>query len=159
MASRPRLIGLDEADPKIVAEVTGRKPAYDFGGEFKTKIASRLKPRDLDGIRMLPTHALVALYIREKVSQSLYAAAPTQNEDHWQGKVGLVLRLGGGAFEDSGTLSFGGFKATVGEFVLFRNTDGWDFAIVPQGGVEQVLCKLIPDEDIKAVIPRPEMVY
>ena len=156
-----RLVQLDpRLDAKVIQEVTGVKPPYDFGGEFKKSIAARLKPSDIEPIRMLPTHVLVALYVREKVSASLYSAAQTQDEDIWQGKVGLVLKLGPKAFQSDERVSFDGFvPPVIGEWAVFRNSDGWDLGIVPFGEQRHIRCRLIADEDIKAVVPRPEMIH
>ena len=146
-------------DEHIVAEVTGRKPTPNFGKEFRDKIATLITERELSQIRILPTHVLVATYIRDRVSANLLAAAPTKHEDRWQGKVGLVLKLGENAFESGHGIDFGNFSVGVGDFAVYRNSDGWEIGIVPFGKIEPVLCRLIPDEEVMAKVTRPELVY
>lgn len=131
----------------------------DFGADFAAMI--RRKVGDMAGLRIFPTQVLLAKYIREKIGSSgkLVAADATGKEDEWQGKCGLVLKVGDAAFRDSDEAKFYGFKAEVGEWVMCRNSDGIAFDYIPVGTTELIKCKFVLDDDIKAIVPRPDTIF
>lgn len=126
--------------------------------EFAAQV---LKNVDLSNFEIFPTQILVAHHIRKTVGSSgrLIAADKTQKEDRFQGKAGLVLMMGSNAFKDSSDARFFGFSVSIGDWVLYRASDGWDFDYVLPFSTDHVPCRLLLDTDIKARIPRPEVVY
>lgn len=121
---------------------------------------SRVKKAvDLTGVRLFPTDVICAHVIVDRSSTgNILLPDVNKNEQRWQGKVGLVIMLGDDAFKDSDTAKFCGFKANIGEFVVYRNSDGHDFDYIQTDG-KPVACRRVTDSDIKMVIPRPDMIY
>jgi co-chaperonin GroES (HSP10) len=110
---------------------------------------------DLKGIRDLYFgEIMVAIYQRpEQTASGLYLSDKTRDEDKFQGKVGLVLKKGPRAFEDEGDIKFHGQNVEIGDWVVFRPSDGW------QWNVNKVECRMLRDVDIKARISAPDTVW
>jgi len=59
------------------------------------------KVGSLDGVEVFGSDVLVALYIRpQKTKSGIILADSTREEDRWQGKAGLILKLGPTAYTD-----------------------------------------------------------
>ena len=96
---------------------------------------------------------LCAVYERpEKTKSGIVLADVTREEDQFQGKVCLVVKLGPDAFVDSGSWEFR-MKAQVGDWIWFRTSDS--FALKINGK----LCRVIDDDKIKGTLPDPDMVF
>ena len=85
----------------------------------------------------------------------------TLMEDRFQGKVGLVLKCGPMAFKDDGATKFGDFSVEPGDWVLYRNSDAWEFFIKDMTGDKNdgLPVRLIEDIFIKARVSDPALVY
>jgi hypothetical protein len=85
----------------------------------------------------------------------------TLMEDRFQGKVGLVLKLGPMAFKDDGATKFGGFAVEPGEWVLYRPSDAMELFIKDMTGEKNdgIPVRLIEDVFIKARVSDPALVY
>ena len=86
----------------------------------------------------------------------IQATDKTKDEGRFQGKAGLVLKLGVNAFKyDSRfpTLDWEGPKAEVGDWVHFFNSDSREIGI---GGI---CCRYIWDSDVLGVVSEPECVW
>ena len=153
-----RRLALVEATPEELAQHGGPAllPRLDTERE-KKDILKRLG--DLSSFDVFGNRVLVAQYIRHRVSANIYAASQTQTEDRWQGKVGLVIRLGPQAFVDDDRFNFCGKRAKVGDWVVFSVSDGTALDLVREGSMDRVPCKMILDDQVAAVISRPDIVY
>jgi co-chaperonin GroES (HSP10) len=76
-----------------------------------------------------------------------------RKEDQFQGKVGLVLRIGPTAFKDDDVNKFHGQTVNVGDWVVLRPSDSW------AAKIKGVLCRHVEDANIVARIPSPDYVY
>lgn len=79
-----------------------------------------------------------------------------KEEGRWQGKVGLVLKLGENAAECDPrypSYEWKGAKPEVGKWVFYRTSDAWETAI---GGVS---CRVIWDSDIVGEVTDIEAIY
>ena len=74
-------------------------------------------------------------------------------EDEWQGKVGLVLKLGPNAFVDDEDDSFYGQKVDPGEWVVFKVGDAWSL------NINGYPCRLVRDSSIKLKVADPNIVF
>lgn len=113
---------------------------------------------DISGIRCAPTQVLVATYKRpEKTRSGILLGSAVSREDEFQGKVGLVLAAGPLAFADDSRAAFGGFAAQVGDWVMYRASEGMALNLRGAGGTEAEgwHCRLFRDEDIRAVVTDP----
>lgn len=112
---------------------------------------------DISKIEVGPCKLLVATYIRpEKTAGGIILTAKTLAEDEYQGKVGLVLKLGPLCFENSDSHNFGGFKVAVGDWVMYRVSDGFMVKLTGQDKGEH--CRVIEDAMIQAKLPHPDAV-
>lgn len=109
---------------------------------------------NLDDIQVFNNEVLVAIYVRpQKTKSGLHLPSQTTDEDKFQGKVGLVVKLGFQAFDDPNNRWFKGTKVNVGDWVYFRVTDGWSI------NVHGVPCRMIDDTDIRGVTKFPDAVW
>lgn len=100
---------------------------------------------------------LVAVFIQpERTKSGLILPDKTLDEAKFQGKAGLVLKLGPMAFkfDDEEQIS----APEVGDWVFFRAADSWDCAISVGGG-EGVVCRLVFDDCIVGVVDDPESIW
>ena len=108
----------------------------------------------LDGIEVFNNQVLVAVYIRpEKSAGGVYFADQTKEEDKWQGKVGLILKMGPTAFDDPDGKWFQGVKIELNDWVMFRPSDGWSMTI------NKNICRLLDDTAIRGRVQNPQQVY
>ena len=131
-----------------------------FNEESDTKAYIRDKLGDLADVDVFYNWVLVAKYIREEVGAGILAAAETQREDSWQGSVGLVLKRGPAAFQDDERNKFYGADPQPGDWVLYRNSDGWDKNIAMiDTRTNFVQCRFIQDAHINGRVKYPGRLY
>lgn len=112
-----------------------------------------------DGL-VLFSRILVAVYIPplvDKTRGGILLADKIKEEDRleniWQGKVGLVIKMGERAYVDDDDVKFHGQKVSVGDWVWFRPSEGMGC------DVNEVFCRLFDSERyIIGKIPHPDMV-
>jgi co-chaperonin GroES (HSP10) len=108
----------------------------------------------IDGIEVHGNQLLIGIYIKpERTAGGLYLTDKTRDEDKWQGKVGVVLAKGPAAFIDDGQITFHDQNAEVGDWVVYRVSDGFSLDIA------EVHCRLIEDVQVRMVIPTPTIIY
>lgn len=114
---------------------------------------------DLSDMQVFGNRVLVAKFTRTTVGTSgrIIAADQTKTEDKWQGKIGLVIKVGAAAFRDEPGIEFYGDRVDVGDWIMFHYGDGWDLDI--QGPTQKVACKLIKDVNIHGVVTRPDFIF
>ena len=109
---------------------------------------------DLSGIKIYNNWILCAIYKRpEKTASGIILTDNTRKEDEYQGKVGLVLKKGPLAFVDDETTTFQEQNVNIGEWIVFRSSDGWSL------NVNGVLCRMMQDIQIRMAIPSPDVVF
>ena len=109
---------------------------------------------DISKIELFNTNVLVAVYVRpEKTKGGIIMSSKSLDEDRYQSKVGLVVKTGPSAFVESDGKWFNGLKIKVGDWLVFRPSDGWNIT------VNGVLCRMFDDASFKGRIPHPDNVY
>ena len=109
---------------------------------------------DISNVDLYFSSVLVAVYLRpEKTKSGIYYSDKTRDEDRYQGKVGLVVKIGPRAFVDDGEAVFHGQTVNVGDWVVYRPSDGWNVTI------NKRLCRILNDVDIKARVPAPDVIW
>lgn len=115
---------------------------------------------DLSGYEPFHNLILVATYVRpEKTKGGIILVDNTLQEDRFQGKVGLVLKVGPIAFHDDNVNKFGGVKVEPGDWVLFRASDGLELFFVDKNGRDGTPCRILEDVHIKARLTDPELIF
>ena len=131
----------------VARSVNALSKSTDFVSDVKSLIGN------LDDIEVLFGWVLVATFIRPEKIGSIIRPDSNVTEDTYQGKVGLVLKLGHMAFQDDETISYGGFKANPDDWVVYRVGDGFDVTI------RGVACRMLVDTSLKMRIKSPEIVF
>lgn len=126
----------------------------DAAGSLKSAVG------DLSGFEPFHNLVLVATYIRPETTTG-GIIRPDRNlaEDRFQGKVGLVLKVGPIAFKDDNVNKFGGLTVQEGDWVLYRASDGHEMFFVDRNGRDGTPCRLLEDVHIKARLREPELVF
>lgn len=114
--------------------------------------------RDIDSIEVLNQYVLIGKYLRPadaKTEGGVYLSEKAVEEDRYQTKVGLVLKLGSRAFVDDPehNVKFYGFSVYPGQWVGFKPSDG----LTMQVGKHE--CRLVPDVHIKLRLKHPDAVF
>lgn len=129
----------------------------DHANDPRTEILENLG--DISDFELLHNNVLVAVYIRPtKTKSGIFLTDKTLDEDRWQSKCGLVVATGPDAFKDeTGQWNWGVINNH--DWVVFRPSDGWNCTLKGNNGKEAVLCRVIQDTSIKAVVTQPDMVW
>ena len=100
------------------------------------------------------TRILVAVYRRpEKTKGGIILTDRANEEDVWQGKVGLVIKKGPLAYKDDEVTKFQGYEVEEGDWVWFRPSDGMACQ------VNGVPCRIFKEDGIIGRINHPEEVW
>ncbi len=124
---------------------------------LKQKILDSFQPA-LDGIENFPgASVLVAIYKRPtKTKGGVILTDQYRDEDIYQGKIGLVLKVGETPFDNKDEEYFGERKPQVGDWVMYRISDGMPFQF---GNIEGD-CRLLRDRrSILMIIKEPDIIW
>ncbi len=81
-------------------------------------------------------------------------------ENRFQGKVGLVMKIGPTAFQDDTVAKFGGIHVRAGDWVMYRPSDGHELFIRDRRKFNEGLsCRLIEDVFIRGRVTDPSLIY
>lgn len=109
---------------------------------------------DISNVEVFNNQLLVAVYIRpEKTKSGLLLPGQTRDEDKFQSKVGLVLKKGPSAFQDTSGEWFQGIDIDVNEWIIMRSSDGWSIT------VNGILCRMIDDMNVRGRVDHPDRVW
>lgn len=142
--------------------VTAYKKLRDIAQSAATDAKAALLDAvgDISGFEVFHAQVLVATYIQpERTKGGIILADRTLAEDRFQGKIGLVLKVGPRAFVDDGINQFGGVKVAIGDWVTYRASDGFELFFVDANGRDGTPCRLIEDVNIKGRIANPAAIY
>jgi co-chaperonin GroES (HSP10) len=113
----------------------------------------------IEGFDIAAQGVLVATYKREADVMSaggvLYPHAAVK-DDEFQSKTGLVVKLGRRAFIDDEHIQWNGFRCDVGDWVIFRASDGIRMSLGGPGGAH---CRLMADVYLKIKVPNADAVF
>ena len=124
--------------------------------EHENDPAAALKQQagDISNVEVFNNQLLVAVYVRPtKTKSGIYLTQQTTDEDKFQSKVGLVLKMGTSAFQDDTGEWFNGVKIKEGDWIVFRPSDGWSITVNGQ------LCRMIDDINVKGRVDQPDRVW
>lgn len=107
---------------------------------------------DLSDFDVFNEHVLIGLYERpEKTKSGIFLTEQSRAEDKYQGKAGLIVKMGSAALKDDAQYSWNG--TTVGDWVAIRPSDGWPVT------VNGVSCRMVEERAIRMRIPAPDAVW
>jgi co-chaperonin GroES (HSP10) len=106
---------------------------------------------DLKHVEVFNNMVLVAVYERpDKTASGIILTGNTKDEDKYQGKAALIIKLG--PIANEANASRGG-ELAVGDWIAIRPSDGWAVTI------NQKLCRLLAETSVHMRIPSPDVVY
>ncbi len=109
---------------------------------------------DISGVNVKWNMVLVATYIRpSKTAGGIIRPDVNVAEDEWQGKVGLVIKVGPLAYLDDEDTQFHGEKVSVGEWAVYNVSDARSV------NINGYPCRMIRDSSIKMTVADPNMVF
>jgi co-chaperonin GroES (HSP10) len=117
---------------------------------------------DLKGHQVLKDLVLVATYIEPEITAGgILKPDSMLDESRYQGKVGLVLKLGPTAFEYDGQFKYVGPKPKVGDWVKYHPSNAREFFLGGPGGKGNsgISCRHISSELIEAIIEDPTKIW
>lgn len=123
---------------------------------------------DISWIEIAQNEVLIATYRRpEKSPGGIIIPDSNLKEDQYQGKVGLVLKIGSACqFErtDPATGIKYGLPIGLHDWVVVRPSDTWalEMNARPEDGMKRedfVWCRLVYDDQIRMRIPDPRMIW
>ena len=109
---------------------------------------------DIKEVEIFNNQILCAIYIRpQKTKSGIILTEKYVDEDKYQGKVGLVLKMGPEAFVDDSGKWFKNMKIKVGDWVVFRPSDGWSVSINGKS------CRILDDVAIRGRVRSPDIIW
>lgn len=88
----------------------------------------------------------------EKSKGGLLYVPKTMDEERFQGKVGLVVKLGELAFDDETRWPNEDTRPKIGDWVFYRNAD------TSECSINGISCRFILDDCIKGRVPSPKTI-
>jgi len=109
---------------------------------------------DLSDIEVMFNQVLVGIYFRPAVTAGgIIMPQSTQQEDQYQGKIGLVLKVGPTAFQSDNDTDFAGQSVKEGDWIVLRPGDGWELTL------RETTCRLVTDRNVRMKIADPLTVF
>jgi hypothetical protein len=135
-------------------------PAQEIIGDSAELLASfQIRPYDV----------LLVMYQRELITgdkrlrSGIFLSdngVGTLREDAYQGKVGLVMKVGSLAFTDEADHKWEGFAPKVGDWVVINVGDTFGFELPKVLGKNSGRKVRIVDENlVRAIVPEPDVVW
>lgn len=137
----------------------------DPSEEQKREILKKLG--DVSGFEIAQNEVLLAIYQRpELTAGGIALVSQTLKEDIYQGKVGLVVKIGEHCQFDRAdpyTNIQTGIPISLHDWVVVRPSDTWALDINMHSETlskkDFVPCRLVKDKDIRAKIPHPAVIW
>jgi len=109
---------------------------------------------NIDDVEVFHNQVMVATYVRpEKTAGGVLLPERHRDEDKFQGKVGLIVKMGPDAFNDPSGKWFNVITVNLHDWIIYRPCDGWPLTI------DKVTCRMLEDVVIKGRISRPDRVW
>lgn len=145
--------------------VTAIKQRENARPDPKKVILDKLET--LPGFEVSGNELLVAIYQRDEVSPGgIVMTAKTLREDIYQGKVGLIVKIGvnfNWKWTDPFTGETGGIPVSLYDWIVFRASDTWPVEVNIRDGIFDkdsfVVCRLVQPRHIRMKIDSPDSVW
>lgn len=113
----------------------------------------------IDSLDVCAYHVLIGVYVRPTITAGgididIGGKGP-RAEDVWQGKVGMIIKIGPHCFEGGEAKRFQTVPQ-VGNWVVFNVGDTFAFQL---GHGDGTRCRMVFQEDIKLVTQNPDYIY
>ena len=112
---------------------------------------------DISNLEIFNNQILCAVYIRPTETvvggKAFFLTDNQVDEDKYQSKMGLVVKMGASAFQDKSGNWFKDITVEEGDWLILRPSDGWSIT------VNGVLCRIMEDSDVKGRHPNPDAIW
>jgi co-chaperonin GroES (HSP10) len=119
------------------------------------------KVGDISEVEVFGSDVLLGVYQRpEKTAGGILLTDNYRDEDKWQGKAHLVLKMGPLAFLDDDGVKFRDIN--VGDWVMIRPSDGQLVTLNVRRTAskdDKVLCRIASDLSIKLRVAHPDQIW
>jgi hypothetical protein len=131
----------------------------------KAEILAKLG--DISQIEIAQNEVLLAMYMRpEKTAGGIVMVHSNLKEDKFQGKVGLVVKIGEACRfvrKDLDSRVTYGIDIQLHDWVAVRTSDTWPLEINSDPNVSDprafTLCRLVFDDQIRLKLPHPAVIW
>jgi hypothetical protein len=149
----------------VTSVVSLRQIAEESGSDPRSALLRAVG--DFSGLEVAAQRVLVAGYVapprmmKGPAGEMIpwYSSDTELMEGRFQGKVGLVLKVGSLAFVDDAVNKFGGFRVDPGEWAVFNPSDGWENFLVADNGLHGVPIRWFADTSIVGKTDDPGRIY
>lgn len=109
-----------------------------------------------DNISLTGAQVLVGIYMRpQKTAGGILLTDDYRAEDHYQGKAGLILKIGPAPIDKDDDDFFGGKFPKVGDWIVYRPSDGF-----PMDFGDKQKCRILQDRrQIKMIVNEPDLIF
>jgi hypothetical protein len=115
---------------------------------------------NLDDLEVFHNQVLVATYVPpDRSAGGILYSDRKLDEDRFQGKCGLVLKVGPLAFVDDGHIKFGGVKIERGDWVVAKFSEGWEIFKGEAGASDGASVRMFEDSHIRGRVKDPSAIY
>ncbi len=105
-------------------------------------------------IHPVGTQLVVCVYERpKKTTSGLYLPDSQQDDDKWQGTVGLLVAMGPQAFVDDEVRSYEGARPKVGDWIVYRVGD-----TLRQHSKRRML-RLLNEDAVRCIVDDPDILF
>ena len=129
--------------------------------QMTTEIDSRAEIQNavkdyVNDIHLTGAQVLIGIYVRpQKTKGGIILTDDYREEDVYQGKAGLILKMGPMKMDEKDADFFGDKAPQVGDWVMYRPSDGF-----PMEFGNKQKCRILSDRrQIKAILASPDMVW
>lgn len=122
----------------------------------KMAIINEIGQDVINAYDVMEDDVLIGTYIRpERTKGGIILTDRMKEEDRFQGKVGLVLKMGPSAFkyDRSGQFPFEGNRPEIHAWAVYRASDAWEVAI------KGVSCRLVRSALIRGFVDDPAVIW
>lgn len=132
------------------------KKTIPIAEDGSTKEAILKHLGDISALEVFYNQILVVTRPRARVGtlggQKWFQADDNIQEDAYQSKVGLVVKMGPTAFEDDSQTTYDGQRVDVGDWIVYTVKDGAQLII------NDVHCRLLGPQHVRMRLKNPDMV-
>jgi co-chaperonin GroES (HSP10) len=139
-----------------IAEAIGK------GKDARTVLVDAIGKDNIENFEPFHNLILIATYVRSDKTQGgiIIGGDRTRAEDRFQGKIGLVLKVGPTAFKGKTPESFGGITVKPGEWIMYKASDAHEFFFVDEKKpLDGSSARLIEDTLVMGRVADPERIF
>ncbi len=139
-----------------IAEAIGK------GKDARTVLVDAIGKDNIESFEPFHNLILIATYVRSDMTKGgiIIGGDRTRAEDRFQGKIGMVLKVGPTAFKGAKSDSFGGVTVKAGDWIMYKASDAHEFFFVDEkSALDGSSCRLVEDTLVMGRVTDPESIF